>query len=151
MREGCLQESAPSPPCGSRGIEKRGPSRQDQLSISHLAARFKAAILSPVSYQRTKTETKNNLKKKGEMDLGDHPASCPSCDDLVTIHRPVPFWAGAFYANGCVGRQWAPCCALGRTLSRYWVKYLGSLFLSLSLTYLGCVFGSLVAHVLRRR
>ena len=73
------------------------------------------------------------LRKKGEMDLGDYRASCPSCDDLVFIHRPIPFWAGAFYANGCVGKQWVPSCALGRTLSRYRgrVKHLDSLSLSL--------------------
>ena len=67
--------------------------------------------------------------KKGEMNLDDHHASCPTYQDLVSIFRPVPFWAGAFYANGCEGKQWAPLMQSRRTLPRCRVKYLDPLFL----------------------
>ena len=90
------------------------------------------------------------LKKKGQMDLDDHHASCPSYQDLVSIFRPVPFWAGAFYANGCEGRQWAPLRAV-RAHSYAVSGEVPRLAVSLLLISLGCALGRFIAHVKCRR
>ena len=61
---------------------------------------------------------------KSEVDLGDHLASGPSCDDLVSMRRPVVLRADVLYATERVGRQWPSpvysdvhSCGIGRGTS----------------------------------
>ena len=88
-------------------------------------------------------------KMKSEIDLGDHLASGPSCDDLVSIRRPVVL------GRTCNTQQRATEDSepFLRTLmcTRAELGRVPQLAVTLSFVYLGCAWGRLIAHKLARR
>ena len=68
---------------------------------------------------------------KGEMDLDDHHASCPSYQDLVSIFRPCPTWRGQVRSMGIGVKESSGALSVRaeRTLPRCRVRYPDSLIL----------------------